>query len=327
MLNTHEKALESSTTAYHEFLLIYKNSENKIVFGFVEGKDDPSFYKPIIENMLPEGWGVRLIPTGSKRKVLNIFNEIDWKRFPKKRICFFVDKDLSLFLSEAHPTEDNFYVTDQYSIENDVVNFNMLECFLSDCCGIVTITDSERCALKCLFDDAVNAFCEALVPIMTQVISWQRNGEKPSLSNIRLRDIILLVEGKVAQQQGYSLPENKIAYASAKCGLPISDEAVLKCIEEEFRKMGIRSYTRGKYLMWFFVEYAKHIHALANIFCSRYPLPPKIRLSVGHTNIMVALAPRARAPLSLKKFVQKSYIEYIEAGNTVDNRLKVTALL
>ena len=48
MLSIHQAALESSNTVLHEFLLRYK-IQGKIVYGFVEGKDDPSFTKVLLK--------------------------------------------------------------------------------------------------------------------------------------------------------------------------------------------------------------------------------------------------------------------------------------
>jgi len=71
MLDIHAAALASGNIPYHEFLLCYKSTE-QIVYGIVEGRQDPCFYRGIIENMLPDGWDVRLIKAGSKAKVLRV---------------------------------------------------------------------------------------------------------------------------------------------------------------------------------------------------------------------------------------------------------------
>lgn len=99
MLDVHRDALESVSATYHEFLLRYKAHAN-VVYGVVEGKEDPMFYRGLIERTLPEDWQVELIPAGRKKNVLKSMAAFDWLRFSPKRICFFVDRDLSEFIPE-----------------------------------------------------------------------------------------------------------------------------------------------------------------------------------------------------------------------------------
>ncbi|WP_206429934.1 DUF4435 domain-containing protein [Ralstonia solanacearum] len=101
MLNIHLTAMQGTATVYHEFLLRYKPNE-RLVYGLVEGKEDPMFYRGIIEQALPKDWDVVLIPAGSRGEVLNAYGAFDWKRFSQQRICFFVDRDLTEFVGEKN---------------------------------------------------------------------------------------------------------------------------------------------------------------------------------------------------------------------------------
>ena len=126
MLEIHAAVLVSSITSYHEFLLYFKKDE-KIVYGFVEGKDDPSFYCGLIDSHMPTELEVKLVPSGNKDKVLKVFEEMDCPRYPKKRVCFSVDQDLSDFIEgNRHPGE-NLYVMDNYSIETEAMNIRTME--------------------------------------------------------------------------------------------------------------------------------------------------------------------------------------------------------
>lgn len=87
MLGVHAEALGGELTVYHEFLNRYKKTA-MCVYGFVEGKDDPSFYRGAIEHMLPEKWTVALWSVGNKDKVIQLYAAFDWVRFPKKRVVF-----------------------------------------------------------------------------------------------------------------------------------------------------------------------------------------------------------------------------------------------
>lgn len=90
MLAIHADAISSKITSYHEFLLRYSETA-KVVYGFVEGKEDPCFYRGLIESLLPKDWNIELWSAGNKDRVYGIHDAIDWRRFKKSRICFFVD--------------------------------------------------------------------------------------------------------------------------------------------------------------------------------------------------------------------------------------------
>ena len=47
MLDIHQEAMGLVNEAHHTFLLRYRK-DKKIVFGIVEGKDDPMFYRSVI---------------------------------------------------------------------------------------------------------------------------------------------------------------------------------------------------------------------------------------------------------------------------------------
>lgn len=109
MLSIHAQALNSNIACYHEFLLRY-SQKAKVVYGFVEGKDDPCFYRGFIDMLLPEDWTVELWPAGNKDAVYRIHADFDWVRFSKKRICFFVDRDLSDLIPELLTQDTNIYI-------------------------------------------------------------------------------------------------------------------------------------------------------------------------------------------------------------------------
>jgi len=77
MIDIHAAALEEVNEAYHEFLLRY-NAINLTVYGFVEGKDDPSFYRSVIDRFLPDNWSVALFVSGNRKKVLDTEAAFDW---------------------------------------------------------------------------------------------------------------------------------------------------------------------------------------------------------------------------------------------------------
>jgi hypothetical protein len=311
MLEVHKDALSSSVVPYHKFLNYYKATAC-VVYGFVEGKEDPSFYRGKIESYLDEKWDVVLIPAGKKDKVLEAFNEMDWSRFPKKRVCFFVDRDLSDFLDREKPSAENLYVTDNYSIENDVITFGTMARVLEEVLNITELDPKETELVKKLFHFNLSTFREAMVPVMSQILIWRRNGAKAELNDINIKKIFKFESGKINLEETFASSISRVEYAAKCVSAEMATVDDLTKAEKEFReKLGPEKYTRGKYLLWFFIECANKIHGEIPKFCIKHSTPPKKRLSLGFSNSMVTVAPLTRCPKSLRIFIECNYLEYV----------------
>jgi hypothetical protein len=103
LISEHRKSrANKSRIVLHEFKIRFKKNSNTI-YGFVEGKDDPSFYRGFIDNNIPDNWHVELWCAGGKDNVLDIYSNFDWRSFHKRQILFFIDRDLSEFTKESIP--------------------------------------------------------------------------------------------------------------------------------------------------------------------------------------------------------------------------------
>jgi len=313
MKEIHKAALKSPTVAYHLFLQCYRTGE-KIVYGFVEGKDDPSFYRGLIENNLSDGWDVKLIRSGNKAGVLETFDKMDWSRFPKKRVCFFVDRDLSEFLGEDTCSNENLYVTDNYSIENEVVNFKTMERVLDEVLGVTDLNPTEFELIRDLFESNQEAFSEAMAPVMAQILLWKRAGANVSLNNIKPKDFFIFEKGEIGLKPSFNSPEKRVLHAASRVGAPQDGDKEIADAEAEFRgKQGLEKYIRGKYLLWFFVQCAKEIHKVTPaLCCETHKVVPKVHIELGVKNAIVVIAPRVRCPTSLKTFLEYNYGSYIK---------------
>lgn len=318
MLEIHDAALNSSIVPYHKFLSRYKATECA-VYGFVEGKGDPSFYRGKIESYLPDEWDIVLIPAGNKNKVIETFNKMDWSRFPKKRVCFFIDRDLSDFLDGEQLSAENLYVTDNYSIENYAITFGTMTRILEEVLNITELDPKETEVIKKLFHSNLSAFREAMVPIMSQILIWRRNGTKAELNDINIRKLFRFESGKINLEDIFTSVTSRVEHATKCIDVEMSTIDELIKAEKEFReKQGPEKFTRGKYLLWFFVECANKIHEEVPKFCVKHSTPPKKRLSLGYSNAMVTVAPLIRCPKSLRDFIERNYLEYIgEVGLAV----------
>lgn len=148
----HRKALAEGTGAYHDFISTY-SKRAFLLYGFVEGKDDPSYYRGIVDRIKPDYWSIKLITAGSKRKVYELYKKIDWRRHNRKRVCFFVDCDLAELLPEKWPEADNIFVTANYSIENYFASKSICDRTLSEIYALCGVNDAEFAAVLELFEE------------------------------------------------------------------------------------------------------------------------------------------------------------------------------
>lgn len=314
MMEIHESALGEACAAYHEFLLMYK-AERLQVYGIVEGKGDPQFYRGFIEGHLPDGWTVELMPADGKRNVINSYHQFDWSRFPRSRICFFVDRDLSEFVAETIPADTNVYVTDGYSIENDVVNFGAFRRFIEEVLNISRLSPEEISILEESFVDSMADFKDAMASIMGQIIVWRREGRRPCLGDFSPIEMFSLVGSKLSLKPEFESSSSKIDVLSRSLGVPSSSVADIDSAEREFRGGGgTEKFVRGKYLLEFMVFYALEVHKnIPSILPSRTKAP-KLNVNVGKRNAMVFVATRCRPPSSLNQFIQNGFISHIRSG-------------
>jgi hypothetical protein len=188
MLSVHSAAIDAKAASFHEFLLRY-SKKRTIVYGFVEGKTDPTYYRGFIEYILPEGWDVELWPAGNKTSVLAIHANIDWSRYPKNRVCFFIDRDLSDLVKETLVKDVNIYITDCYSIENDVVKSSTVRRALTEIFGFSSANHSELDRACEAFNQALEAFMLAMVPLMAWILYWRRKSIPANLNDISMQHL------------------------------------------------------------------------------------------------------------------------------------------
>ena len=163
LISEHRRARENKARiVLHEFKLRFKKN-SKTIYGFVEGNDDPCFYRGFIENSIPDGWNVEVWASGGKDKVFEIYSTFDWRSFQKNQILFFIDRDLSEFTNKSMPNKNNIFTTDKYSIENDIVNSNTCDRIIREICGFTKLKYDDSDKIKDLFNEQLELFQKALV--------------------------------------------------------------------------------------------------------------------------------------------------------------------
>jgi hypothetical protein len=311
MIEIHTEALENRLASYHEFLARY-SKRTKTVYGFVEGKEDPSFYRGFIDLLIPDDWQVELWPAGNKKQVYEIHRLINWRRFSKKRICFFVDKDLGAILPQNLGKDSNIYVTSGYSIENDVVKKEVFKRVLIELFGLSATPHSELEKAEQIFEVEIEKFCRCLIPVMAWIVYWKQNGKRPGLNDIQMKDLFEFAGCSIQQIQRPKGKPDLVTYIHEQCNIAIDVMADIGPLVKWFStKNRYRLYARGKYLLWFLVEICHSIHKEAIAVFPSVTKIPKKNVALSSSNGMQIIGPRARIPRSLRIFLSSTYSSYI----------------
>lgn len=313
MLDIHLEALENKVGCYHEFLSRYSKT-NTIVYGFVEGKEDPSFYKGFIENSIPDGWTAELWAAGNKKQVYRIFTDLDWRRFPKKRICFFVDRDLSDLIPDNVGKDINIYITDGYSIENDIVSGATFQRVLTEVCGYGSIPHDEIDTVCDLFEQQLDIFLESMVVVMAWILLWRRSTIRAGLNDIQMKDIFDVIAGQLVVKNNPQGKANVIEYIHGQCNVAYDPTQDIHDLEVLFRDDGLyKKFVRGKYVLWFLIEFCNCVRATATkLFNSCHTNPP-MHISLSSSNAAIVIGNRSRIPVTLRAFLLDNYCAYISS--------------
>lgn len=298
------------TVPLQQFYEEYNKKNKNKCYGFVEGKDDPSYYRRIIDNNLSDNCSVTLYPCDGKKNVKYIYNQLDWRIYSKRRIVFFMDRDLSPVIEDKDIVYDtNVYITENYSIENDILCKETLCAVMQDILGFSSIKEEEKILISKLFIEQKTIFETLMVPIMSNIIFWKRYHILPAnYNNLKIRDIVKITNGKV----GYTKSEQEaieILYKESGVEWRYYNKKNVNQIKIEIKKDKLEDkITRGKYFATFFILLSNSIRDdYENIGINK---PNKRGRYLCDKDIFETIALRCRPPKSLKLFLKDTIMSY-----------------
>ncbi len=315
-------SLNSSNIPYHEFLLRY-NPNKKQVFAFYEGNEDGSFYGRFLEGVIGNDWELEEIVVGCKNNVVKLWKDFNWDIYNPKQIAFFVDQDLSYWLNETTEYGENVFVTDEYSIENYVVNSLSFKSWLCHYQGFARVSKKD---LQNMIDEYILNIekfkCEMSL-IMAQAVVAKRHNNSISLNAFKLsrgKNLIFKVhEGhldfEIRKDNEYQTKWN----LSSKHDLEISEQ------QDLFNRYPEHYSVRGKWILFFMAEMGVYMRLNVKKFApSLYFEGKKLHPTCGEISTAKCLATLApysmrNAPESLNRFLDgtyRMYIHEIETKNT-----------
>ncbi len=318
MLTVHRQAASGPQSLYHEFLIRFRKGQ-ACIWGFVEGKTDPSFYVGTAEHMLPDRFEVELWPAGNKQRVIDLYALFDWERFNQGQVLFFIDRDLSAFVPDCGSNAPNVYTTDNYSIENDLVTRQVCKRVLREIMGLEALRGAEMDTVLDLFDAQLSKFHCGVLRIMAHVVAWRRRGERPCSENLKMKDLFEIDSGILNTKKAPAGCRTQPAYLCKK--LKLTRRGLMNpyrmAVRDLKRCKEPKHYVRGKYELWFLVSFCESVRQNAAVFCRTLHAAPKPETSLGVSNALCLVGPRARAPRSLRRFLKRTCCAYANGAVAV----------
>lgn len=302
-VDTLRSELNGRTIPLTRFFEDFKAASSDVCYGFVEGKDDPSYYRTIINKFLPQGCSIRLYPSNGKANVKYIYDKLsESNRYPNNRISFFMDRDLSCIVEDSNLIEsERVYVTDNYSIENDLLSEDTLENVMQDILGFSSITIDKLNLVKQCFIKERHRFEEMMIPIMSNIVFWKRHNLSPAnYKNLQVKDLISFNNCTLS----LSYAEEEMIQILYKQSNVSYDEHYNKTIIDVIRSEIVsrdlsKKILRGKYLATFFVEFCKSLCQDHN----NMGIDRDKGQNLCIKDIMTIVAPRSKPPYSLECFI------------------------
>lgn len=323
--DTLERYKKKCTTKdLHHIMTSYKEGA-KIIYGFCEGKDDLSFYRGVMENCFDSNncdWLVQLEQVGGVDNVLTLYEKFERRQYKKEQVVFFMDRDLTEFTGVKRPNRENIYITDNYSIENDLVNSNTCERLLVDLLGFDRLNFEELKEVRTFFDNELEKFMYEMVPIMSWIVYCFRKKQKPLLNEIEMKSLFRIKKGTLDKLSNIKEHQDLVEYMHKQCKVDIEisrDYDHQKGHAEFYEEDRHKKFIRGKYLIWFLSNFCTSIKndysAMSFTFKNK-----KIakRNLFSQSNATASISSRSRPPRSLTNFIENTVKQYVSQVNSHD---------
>ncbi len=301
---------EGRTVPLQQFLSEFKK-DAKVCYGFVEGKDDPSYYRKPITDKITEDCFVRFYPSNGKKNVKYVFEEIRNRGdIPRDRVVYFMDRDLSSVIDDENLIIDSHvYITDNYSIENDFLNSGTLRAVMQELLGFCSISLADIERVKRLYEEQLLCFENKILPIMANIVIWKRNNIKPAnYRNLKIDKLFEVKNGQLSQIGTDDEMIQRLYKDSQADYSKYSKTEADNVIREIQEKSLVHQIVRGKYLADFFIMFCNSVYnEYANLGISA---PTNNGRKLSERDIMETIAPRARVPQSLKLFIERTIVNY-----------------
>lgn len=139
----------------------------------------------------------------------------------------------------------------------------------------------------------------------------------PGWTKSNLTSFFEFVGGALVLKAEFSGHESRSAHVYEAVGSPAATPEDSAQAEAEFRAAdGPAKFTRGKYLLRFFIDCAEALRAAIPTLFPRFNVAPGAPGGIGYSDGVKIIGPRCRCPNSLKEFLATNFLTHIrQAGN------------
>jgi Protein of unknown function (DUF4435) len=290
----------SGSAALHQFRILYREA-TKEVHLFFEGEEDSLFYMPIVRRTVSQTTPYVYV-CGGKKNVARARTRIALEGYVMESCLFFVDRDFDDYLDSQISLDDRTYITDNYSIENDIASPSAVAVILSDVVRI-SPADPEYRQILDTFAVAEYGFAVAMRPFMAWCLAARQCGYEPNLKNVDLKKLIELGSAAIpAKRSGAFATFRRLTSGPEPRRGP--DMRSVLCWR---RRLGIsdrKKWLRGKFELSFFQSALLKLLGEANARrVNAGGKPYKIPASLRDARLFELLGGRVAPPSSLVTFL------------------------
>jgi hypothetical protein len=300
------KAAPKSPKAKLNVFLLSFDPKAKNIGIFLEGRDDPSFFRVHIKKIAEEAnLDVTITVLGGKKDVLYAWRYLE-ERFPDNpRLMFFVDKDHDDLIgaTEGTTTQGSLFVTTHYSIENFLVSEEAIAVILTDTWGLDSSSGAIEAACQ-NFTKFQQAYRIAFLPWMAWLLAARRSGTNAQSNNIKFP--IFSVNANYEPILKWK-PDMLTHLVRVCCEVndTLPDAAAMALATSELETLPTKVWLRGKQELWCLLAFLNRLeHEVRNDEeLKRLKKCPKIRSQINPDNAVEWLAPRLRCPKELNDYL------------------------
>ena len=236
----------SDIVALHQFRILYDESRLAYHF-FVEGEEDGLFYMPAARR-LTKATELHLYDCGGKKNVVDVREAIKADGYSLSRCLFFVDRDFDDILGSQSLIDEHTYITDGYSVENDISTLDCARLIISDVIGL-SRADPEFSRIETALANGFNTFYCKMRPLTAWIVAAKSAGCAPNLRNTTgLKGVVTFQHGvPTISASGFVEFKKKVVVGSRTPSLA----GIIK-YRRTLRIEEAKLWVRGKYDIWFF---------------------------------------------------------------------------
>lgn len=238
----------------HKFRLQYDETSG-LIYAFFESTDDQTFYYPAIRNTTEVNTKILSYVCDGKSGVLSACSFAN-ANHKLQNVIFFIDKDLDDFIETHLAKNEKLFVTEYYAIENYICNESALKVLLREYI-LLPEDDPKNDEILAEFGKCLSEFYDHILPLMAWAIERRRAGEEVIFGNIgaSLSKCFCFDGVKVIPvSECHSIFRSECGHAN-----DVSDPAIVSDVVSELRLREPKTWVRGKFEMWFFVNFVNTV--------------------------------------------------------------------